>query len=245
MAIERFLTIENLPNGYLMQVVLEELLPSSAMGPAAQSLFDSYRSLPKPLQRPVNILVEHIRNEVLDKIIFAQEDFIMTEFQARLSKFQQFIFKAIELIRPYKKSSDSFEANLAVYDFIDEKAEEAIWLDNHVRTRIYEITRIMRDFEITIASLANTKKDKLRESINRIDPEMLIKTLYGSYLVCVCISIMLTKKPYRKPTALRIIVDAGFDSTARLDGYTDSLDILSDDDMIERLNRAQRWEEEY
>ena len=230
-----------------MSIVVDELLPSSyGRLLADDDRFEPRLKLSSDLERPVQTVVNHIKDEVIDPILFAGHGLTEFEFDGRISRFRELCLQLIKLISKKYSVQDLVKVDMAMFHEAVKMAKRTKWEQSRSAEAAILLIDNLKDYELNISMIMVNKKPLLAEAITKIDAPDFLKSLYGSYLAFLCMFLtMALPKYYNKRMKMEIVVNHANEFVRKLDSYTDTLDILTNSEEVEMMKRAEEWEKRH
>jgi len=129
--------------------------------------------------------------------------------------------------------------DLEVYQMCLLKIDQS-GLSNENKDMMHYLLDSLKDYTLNIIQISERKKE-LKNIPDQIDYVDFLKSLYGSTLAFICVMIGLLGSPSIKirTNVLTLLINEGFRFATNLDSYTDTLDILTNPDELELLEKAE------
>lgn len=118
--------------------------------------------------------------------------------------------------------------------------ESENWIATESIQQIIDIISIFQDYQNVVLGIIFQNRQLTPEMITEINSEEWIKALYGTLLSIFCIFRMVNTRKYRDQRKLEVLIQIGKKYAETLDGYSDTLDILTNPEERELLKKAER-----
>lgn len=193
----------------------------------------------KPLKIPrgkLRVPVTRIIGKVILPILSSDLTSIQRVYDEKISSFQEYWIKLIQSAR----RNHLIKPNLTFYDHTFALVNSnPIFAAN--RRNIIQMTEILRDYEMNIHSKFPGRHNLLEHVLNEIDSKDFANSLYGSYLALMCFWLISRNETLSKKT-IPVLAKISYKLAVKLDGYSETLDILTNPEEMDMMKRAEHWE---
>jgi hypothetical protein len=193
----------------------------------------------KPLRIPrgrLRVPVTRIISKIIIPILSSDTNSIEKVYTGKIGPFQDYWVKLIQstskarLVKP----------NLTYYDrtFTMIKSNPIFARDKEI---IMEIAEILKDYEINIHTKFSDRQTFPEEALNDINVNDFLNSLYGSYLALMCFWLA-ARNQTQNLKIISSIARVSQKLAINLDGYNETLDIMTNPEEMDMMKRAKHWE---
>jgi hypothetical protein len=233
---EPFLSAEMLFPGYLMQTVIPQMCPSSISKVWKIDSANKAMKIPKKAKIPVRNIID----KVIKPILSSEMVEVKGIYFKKITPFQTYCLDLIQLTHKTHNWKQKLNMNLSFYDnTITMINSNPIFEKN--KASIIDTIDILRGYEMNIYTIIIKRLTILLDALKEIDEKDLLNSLYGSYMALLCFwYITLNEKQSQR--TIPIIAEISHELAIHLEGYADTLDIMTNPEEIDMMKRAQEWE---
>lgn len=222
-----------LPFNYLMTITLEMLVPLA-----------DYRDELSKIKTTNPVLYDRlmaISTTIVTEIILpiVEDEYASIEpiTQSDIQKFMRYCSEETGLLSTILNITETKKLNLKYYEDLIVRLEKQQRLsENSVQSAI-KIVKIMIDYMEMITVIIQNRKLSILKILKDVDYNDLINSIYGTMIAIFCINTVLAKK-LKTEERFSSIVEAGYEFAKNLDGYSDTLDILTSPEELELFRKT-------
>lgn len=199
-----------------------------------------------PTNRPLNKdekEIVKIQNKIMNKIIIP---ILKKEYKKdpplsdkKIKQFFKCCMKLSEITSRNSEAQVLAETTLMVYQRGIDKIQQNSVITSESKKEFIETTEILMDYTENITSMMSQRFVLLEKSMEQIDVEDLIQCLYGSILSFFCVYFLIDMPELQDPIRFTRIIEDGHDMANDLDGYIDTLDILTKPDEDAKIRKIE------
>jgi len=130
-------------------------------------------------------------------------------------------------------------ADQEYYDKVTEQIKSNTVMSPHSKQESLEIITILKDYQANILPIISKRLALLEEALHEIDRKDLFRSLYGSILASICIGTLLGLPDFQSKQKFETLAHQGHELAKNLDGYIDTLDILTNPDEDARIRKIK------
>lgn len=196
--------------------------------------------------RPLNkdeLEILKIQNKIMNKIVIP---ILKKEYKKepplsnkKIREFFKCCMKLSEITYNKNNAQELAETTLMVYQKGIDKIQQNSVITPHSKQEFIETTEILIDYTENINSIINQRFALLEKAIEQIDLEDLFDSLYGSILSFFCIYFLIDMPELQDQNKFTRITEFGHDLAKNLDGYIDTIDILTNPDEDARIRKIE------
>lgn len=216
----------------------------------SQGIFDARDSeatfkniFPKWSQRiSFKFATNRIENHILKELLTIDVNRIERRYPSKVMNF----IAQMNLLYTTLKSANISRSDLAGFAQSNRESrmrriDNSTWMPNTLRNDILRIVEVLQDYNKTILSILTARPDELEGALKKIDGADFLNAVYGTSLASVCIMRLLADQ--NEIERISKFVEIGMKHAEKLEGYSDSLDVLTDPEEREMMKRAKEWED--
>ena len=159
--------------------------------------------------------------------------------QQNIQKFKGYCIEATQLVSKQVAIEQIGELNLQILQNVKERVKKQQRLSRKSIINANKLIDVLSDYFQNITVLIRNRKIALEKALDETDKEDLMLSLYGTLLAFMCFSVILGVKKLKDDEHFSAIVESGLEFATELEGYTDTLDILTNPDELELLRKAE------
>ena len=114
------------------------------------------------------------------------------------------------------------------------------WISETNLDQIREIISIFQDYQNVILGILMKHRDLPANSLAAMNQEEWLTSLYGTILAIFCIFKLVNTRKYQDQRKLGTLIAVGKKYAEKLDGYSDTIDILTNPEEMELIRRAEK-----
>jgi hypothetical protein len=238
MASAPFLSTEMLFPGYIMETIFLQMCPSSISKVWRIHLPNKSTTIRR---RGLRIPVIRIINKIIIPILSADIMEVERVYSEKITPFQNYW---LDLIQSAHKPHDWKQKpimNSAFYDRTITMINSTPFFDKE-STSIIDTVEILKDFEMNICSTIGKKPRLFEYALDKVDVKDLLDSLYGSFMALLCFWYI-ERNEKLSGKSIHTIVQISHRFAIKLDGYIDTLDIMTNPEEMEMMKKsAEQWE---
>jgi hypothetical protein len=131
------------------------------------------------------------------------------------------------------------QSDIEAYQNSMGRIKNSSWISNESRENALKTIDILMDYSRIILPIAINNPSLLENAGKQIDLKDLFRSLYGSLLAYVCLLVILDVEEFQNDQRFSIITNHGYNFAKNLDGYIDTIDILTKPDEDARLRKIK------
>lgn len=193
---------------------------------------------PELYEKVIGVSTE-LANNVILPIIRTEYQTINPLSIEYIQKFKGYCLRSTELVSSKIAVDQIGEINLKTLEMVKERLKKQQKLSRESVKNALRLIDVLSEYFQTTVLLIQKRKPLLEKALDDVDKEDLFLSLYGSLLAFVCFSVILGVKKMKDDERFSAIVDAGNEYANQLDGYTDTLDILTNPEELELLRKSE------
>lgn len=184
--------------------------------------------------------VTSIISKIITPILSADIIDIEKVYTEKISSFQDSWLRLVQSTHKTHNWKQKLNRNLAFYDHtITMINSNPIFAQD--KASIIDSIEILKDYEMNIYSIIVKRLALFERALNEIDVKDLLNSLYGSYMALMCFWLVARNKRQARKT-IPAIAKISHKFAINLDGYIDTLDIMTNPEEMDMMERAEQWE---
>jgi len=219
------------PSTYIMSMMVQKLIPYPL------EISKELQLRTRIPDRLIDQLELHAAQSIIMPLVtkeYKKENSISDE---KIEQFMEICVRITEtLLRKYNLDYLT-KLNLDVYQASIDYVKKQNWLSIGEQKQAIEIIDILNDYSVSITPIILSGDKIIMSAFEEIDVKDLLKSLYGTLLSFVCIMITLSPQ-FRNKNRFSAFVRQGYEFAKNVDGYIDTLDILTNPDERELIENS-------
>lgn len=131
------------------------------------------------------------------------------------------------------------QSDLEAYENSIDRIKNNSWISKQSQEDALKMIDILMDYSRIIVPIAINKRELLENAGKQIDLNDLFRSLYGSQLAYVCLLVIMNVEEFQNDQRFSIITNHGYNFAKNLDGYIDTIDILTKPDEDTQLRKIK------
>lgn len=219
----------------MMSIQVQQFVPHSDYTLSNQKLDLGINLEDKQIQK----IMERLRKKIVFPIL--DKDYKKTQplSDEKIKEFMKICLSFTKVLEEKHNLEQLGQLDLQVYQNSMEKIKNNSQISKKSQENALELIDILMDYSRIIVPIAINKPILLEKASKQIDLDDLFRSLYGSQLAYVCIVAILDVNEFQNDQKFSIIANHGYRLAKNLDGYIDTLDILTTPDEDERLRKIK------
>lgn len=189
--------------------------------------------------KDIQTLFDRLSKKVLEPIL--KKDYRKPQplTDKKLKEFAKISIKLTDVLEKKHHFDQLAQSSLEVYQHNITRIHDNSWVSNESRQYSLKIIDILMDYTRIIVPIAINAPNLLEAAGRQIDVKEFLQSLYGSLLAYVCLIVILDIDEFRNDDRFTIIAKHGYEFAKTLDGYIDTIDILTKPDEDARLRKIK------
>ncbi|MDE1878792.1 MAG: hypothetical protein KGI07_09805 [Thaumarchaeota archaeon] len=184
-----------------------------------------------------------LQNKILKKILFP---ILKKEYKKepplsdkKIKEFFKCCLELSEVTHRKNEFRDLASSDLQVYQHGIDKINQQSLMPPQSKQEGIAIAEILIDYTEIILSLNDKKSVILEKIMEQIDYKDLLKSLYGTLLSFVCLYVLINTPEHQDQEKFSRITRYGYALAQNLDGYIDTLDILTNPEEDAKIRKIK------
>lgn len=185
-----------------------------------------------------------IQNNIMNKVIIP---ILKKEYRKKppisnkkINQFLKYCLKLSQITYKVNTQQDLAETTIMVYQHGIDKIQQNSVITSQSKQQFIEMTEILMDYTENINSIIIQRFTLFEKAIEQIDLKDLYNSLYGTILSFFCIFYLVDMVELHDQDKFIRITEYGSSLAKGLDGYTDTLDILTSPKELELFRKTEQ-----
>lgn len=218
---------------YIMSVQAQELVPVS------NNILNNKQSGDFRHNTQIQKIQIHVAKKIILPIIEKDSKKPNPLSDKKINDFTKSCLNLSDILKREYKMEQLMDSDMKHYDKITLQINDNTVMSRHSKEEALQIIEILKDYQTNMVPIVNKRLPLLEEAIHQIDIKDLLKSLYGSLLSFVCIGTLLGVPNSQSKQKFETLAHQGHELAKNLDNYTDTLDILTNPDELDFLNKSE------